>query len=84
MNRFNCPMRIYDCNLYLRHRLFVIMSKTYQFKLSVKDNNYDACKTANIKISGRQNLAKWALTGYGGSIHERLFSESNRTYMLAY
>jgi hypothetical protein len=26
------------------------MWKTYQFKLSVKDDNYDACKTAIIKI----------------------------------
>jgi hypothetical protein len=26
------------------------MQKTYQFKLSVKDDNNDACKTANIKI----------------------------------
>jgi hypothetical protein len=46
--------------------------------------NYDACKTANIKLSGRQNLAKWALTRYGGSTHERLLSESSRPYMLAY
>jgi hypothetical protein len=60
------------------------MSKTYQSKVSVKDDNYDACKTANIKISGRQNLAKWALTCYGGSTHERLLSESSRPYMLAY
>ena len=30
--------------------------------------NYDPCKTANIKRSDRQNLAKWALTCYGGSI----------------
>jgi hypothetical protein len=41
-------------------------------------------KTANIKISGRQNLAKWALTCYGGSIHERLLSVSSRPYILAY
>jgi hypothetical protein len=41
-------------------------------------------KTANIKISGRQNLAKWALTCYGGSTHERLLSKSSRPYMLAY
>jgi hypothetical protein len=26
------------------------VKKTYQFKVSVKDDNYDACKTANIKI----------------------------------
>jgi hypothetical protein len=51
---------------------------------SVKDDNFDACKTANIKISGRQSLAKWALTCYGGSTHERLLSESSRPYMLAY
>jgi hypothetical protein len=29
-------------------------TKTYQFKLSVKDDNYDFCKTANIKIEGRE------------------------------
>jgi hypothetical protein len=58
--------------------------KTFQFVLSVKDDNYDACKNANIEISGRQNLAKWALTFYGGSTHERLLSESSRPYMLAY
>jgi hypothetical protein len=46
--------------------------------------NYDACKTANIKIYGRQNLAKWALTCYGGFTHERLLSDSSRLYMLAY
>jgi hypothetical protein len=33
---------------------------------------------------GRQNLAKWALTCYGGSTHERVLSESSRPYMLAY
>jgi hypothetical protein len=27
---------------------------------------------------------KWALTCYGGSIHERLLSESSRRYVLAY
>jgi hypothetical protein len=53
------------------------------FKVSVGDDNHDACKTANIKISGRQNLANWALTCYGGSTHERLLSESSRPYMLA-
>ena len=58
--------------------------KTYQFKLSVKDEKNDACKTANIKISGRQNLAQWALTCYGGSTRERLLSESSRSYMLAF
>jgi hypothetical protein len=41
-------------------------------------------KTANIKISGRQNLVKWVITCYGGSIHERLLSESSRPHMLAY
>jgi hypothetical protein len=56
------------------------MLKTYQFKVSVKD----ASKTAKIKISGRQNLAKWALTCYGGSTHERLLSESTRPYMCTY
>jgi hypothetical protein len=62
----------------------ILMWKTYQFKVSVKDDNYDACKTANSKILGRQNLAKWALTCYGGFTHERLLSESSRPYMLAY
>jgi hypothetical protein len=60
------------------------VKKTYQFTVSVKGDNYDACNTANIKISGRQNLAKWALTYYGGFTHERLLSESSRPYMLAY
>ena len=54
------------------------MYKNYQFKLCVKACNYDTCKTANIKISGRQNIAKWVLTCYGGSTHERLLSESSR------
>jgi hypothetical protein len=36
------------------------------------------------KYLGRQNLAKWALTCYGGFTHERLLSESSRPYMLAY
>jgi hypothetical protein len=36
------------------------------------------------QISGRQNLAKWASTCYGGSTHERLLSESSRPYVLAY
>jgi hypothetical protein len=56
------------------------MKKTYRYQVSVKDDNYDACKTANIKTSGRQNLAKWALTYYGGFTHERLLSESSRPY----
>jgi hypothetical protein len=60
------------------------MEKTHQFNVKVKDDNYDACKTAHIKISGRQNLAKRALTCYSGSTHERLLSESSRPYMLAY
>jgi hypothetical protein len=54
------------------------MQKTYQFQVSVKDDNYDPCETANIKIQGRQNIAKWALTCYGGSTHQRLLSESSR------
>jgi hypothetical protein len=33
---------------------FNYCTKPYQFKLSVKDNIYDACKTAIIKILGRQ------------------------------
>jgi hypothetical protein len=41
-------------------------------------------KQPNIKISGRQNLAKQALTCYGGSTHQRLLSEISRPYMLAY
>jgi hypothetical protein len=39
-------------------RALINVKKTYQFKVSVKDDNYDAFKTANIKNSGRQNLAK--------------------------
>jgi hypothetical protein len=30
--------------------------KTHMFKLSAKDDNYDARKTANIKISSREIL----------------------------
>jgi hypothetical protein len=45
------------------------MWKTYKFKVSGKDDNYDACKIANTKISGP---------------YERLLSESSRPYMLAY
>jgi hypothetical protein len=37
-----------------------------------------------LKYRALQNLAKWALTRYGGSTHERLLSESSRPYMLAY
>jgi hypothetical protein len=58
--------------------------KTYQFNVSVKEESYVACLTPNIKISGRQILAKWALTCYDGSTHERLLSVSSRPYMLAY
>jgi hypothetical protein len=61
-----------------------LMWGAYQFQVNVNDDNYDACKTAIITISGRQNLAKWALTCYGGSTHERLLSESSRSYILAY
>jgi hypothetical protein len=43
------------------------MKKTYQFKVRVKDDNYDAYETANIKLSGRKNLAKWASTCYGST-----------------
>jgi hypothetical protein len=46
--------------------------KTYQFKLGVKDDKYDALKAANITVPGAKNFAKLALTCYGGSTHERL------------
>jgi hypothetical protein len=36
------------------------------------------------KFKADKKLAKWALTCYGGSTHERLLSESSRPYMLAY
>jgi hypothetical protein len=36
------------------------------------------------KFQADKIFAKWALTCYGGSSHERLLSESNRPYMLAY
>jgi hypothetical protein len=62
----------------------MINVNTYQFQVSVDDDNYDACKTANIKISGRQNLAKSASTCYGGFTHERLLSKSSRPYIIAY
>jgi hypothetical protein len=73
-----------DCQFVHRSVSTLINVKTYQFKVSVKDDNYDACHTANIIISGRQNLAKWALTCYDGSTYERLLSESSCPYMLAY
>jgi hypothetical protein len=63
-------------------RLFIFRENTYQFKASVNDDNYDACKTVNIKISGGQNLAKWVLTCYCGSTHEHLSSESSRQYLM--
>jgi hypothetical protein len=47
-------------------------------KLSVKDENYDACKTANIKIQVPEVLQ------VGSSTLERLLSESSRSYMLIY
>jgi hypothetical protein len=31
-----------------------------------------------------EKSSKWDLTCYGGSIHERLLSESSRSYMLAF
>ena len=31
-----------------------------------------------------RSLAKWALTCHGGSCHERLLSESSRSYLIAY
>jgi hypothetical protein len=64
--------------------MYINAKKTYQFEVSVKDDNYDACKTTHITISGRQNLANWASRCYGGSTHERLLSESSRSYMLGY
>jgi hypothetical protein len=57
------------------------MCKTYQFKLSVEDDNYDACGTANIKISGREILQSGIQRCYDGST---LLRESSRSYMLAY
>jgi hypothetical protein len=63
---------------------FVKLTKSYVMVTNRKYQNYDICKTANIKISGRQNLAKWALACYSGFTHERLLSESGRPYMLAY
>jgi hypothetical protein len=36
------------------------------------------------KFQAEKNLAKWALTCYGGSTHKRLLSESSRPYILAY
>jgi hypothetical protein len=47
----------------------LINVKITRFKVSVKDDSYDACKTANIKMSGLKNLDKWALTCYGGFTH---------------
>jgi hypothetical protein len=35
-------------------------------------------------MSSPQNLAKWALTFYGGSAHERLLSGLSRPYISAY
>jgi hypothetical protein len=66
------------------HCYFFVNIKAFQFRVNVNVDNYDACKTANIKISGRQNIAKWALACYGGSTRERLLSESSRPYMLTF
>jgi hypothetical protein len=33
-----------------QHCYLYLCKKTYQFTISVKDDNYDACKTANVKI----------------------------------
>jgi hypothetical protein len=52
--------------------------KLTSLNLSVKDDNYDACKTANVKI---QSLVKRALMCYGGTPHERLLSQSSLSYM---
>jgi hypothetical protein len=55
------------------------MYKTCQFKLSVKNDNYDTCKTENIKLQGQ----------VGFTVLRRLRScafvnESSRSYMLAF
>jgi hypothetical protein len=60
-------------------------TKTYQFKLIVKDKNYDSRKIAEIKVSGREVLLyMWAVMCYGGSTHDRWLSESSHSYMLAF
>jgi hypothetical protein len=41
-------------------------------------------KTVKNQNFRARNLAKWALTCYGGSTRERLLSESSRSYMLAF
>jgi hypothetical protein len=82
MDRLIIGVRSYE--LAISRRLETINAKTDQFKLTVENDNYDTCETANIKISGRQNHAKRALTCYGGYTHERLLSEPSRPYMLAY
>jgi hypothetical protein len=66
MNEFKCFLGVCKWNS------FVSVSFS---EVSVEDDIlYDACKTANIKIEGRQNLVKWALTCFGGSkpTHKRL------------
>jgi hypothetical protein len=57
---------------------------SYECKPSVKDDNYDACKTANMKNVRPGKLAKWALTCYSSSTHERLLSELSRLHILAF
>jgi hypothetical protein len=34
----------------------ILITKTYQFNLGVKNDNSDTCKTANIRSSGREIL----------------------------
>jgi hypothetical protein len=59
-------------------------TKTYQFKPSLKFDNYDACKTAMYRNSRPRNLAKWAWTCCGGSTYERLLNEPSRPNILVY
>jgi hypothetical protein len=61
-----------------------LCTKTYQFKLCVKDDNYGMPVQPQISNFRPTNVAKRALMCYGGSTHESLLSESCHSYMLTY
>jgi hypothetical protein len=63
------------------HVCILMYTKIYQFKLSVRDDIYDACKTAKIKITAQEVLLS---ARYGGSTHESLLNESSRSCTLEF
>jgi hypothetical protein len=57
-----CKMVAMDTSAACLVFIIIYVKKTYEFKVNVKDDIYDACKAAIMKISGRKNLDKRALT----------------------